>query len=621
MTSETVSAAPAAERPAHSRWPAILNFGLVLLIFFGITCRFYGLAWDDSRQLHPDERFLASTMARLNWPHGVGEYFDSSRSPLNPVNIKDVHYVYGQVPLLLGRVIYDLFHIQGDSPFMVYGRAISGFFDCLTILLTVLTGRRLLGTRAGLTAGALVALSALHIQQSHFYVVDTFAATFLALALWFTVRWLDTGRSLDAAGVGLAFGLALACKISAFLFGFALLPTAYFIWRRYGARRLLDGMAWSMVCLLVAFRVGHPMAFRGESGPLGIFDLRPETRFLKDLATQGLITNGTGNVPFNIQWIDRKPWLYAAENLAFWGYGLLFCAALAAGILLVVRGVRGRWVSPGMLVLTCFFAGVFLVQGAAFSKFTRYYVAVTGAGAIVASYALKEAAEKRRAGRWAAPVVLGGTAAWALAVTSIYEGEHTRIAATYWIRENVPPGTVVANETAWDEGLPLGWIPDRNGQGYNDGLEKLDLYAVENDDQSKRAKLLQTLNRSEWIFISSQREWASIPRWQARFPVMTEYYAALFDGRLGFRLEKEFHDYPRLGSLEFPDGGVEEALSVYDHPRVLLFRKTSAWSLPKARAILEAVPLPPQGQDWQPRHAGPVGPKPLPTPPAAVAAS
>jgi hypothetical protein len=178
---------------------------------------------------------------------------------------------------------------------------------------------------------------------------------------------------------------------------------------------------------------------------------------------------------------------------------------------------------------------------------------------------------------------------------------------------------VVANETAWDEGLPLGWIPDRNGQGYADGLEKLDLKAVENDDALKRQDLLDTLNRSEWIFVSSQREWASIPRWQARFPVMTEYYAALFDGRLGFRLEKEFHDYPRLWSLEFPDTGVEEALTVYDHPRVLLFRKSSSWSLENARAILEAVRLPSPGMDWQPRKAGPLGPKPLPTPPASIA--
>jgi hypothetical protein len=45
----------------------------------------------------------------------------------------------------------------------------------------------------------------------------------------------------------------------------------------------------------------------------------------------------------------------------------------------------------------------------------------------------------------------------------------------------------------------------------------------------------------------------------------------------------------RLDGIEFPDQGAEEAFSVYDHPRVRIFRKTEAWSPARARALLDQV--------------------------------
>ena len=58
-----------------------------------------------------------------------------------------------------------------------------------------------------------------------------------------------------------------------------------------------------------------------------------------------------------------------------------------------------------------------------------------------------------------------------------------------------------------------------------------------------------------------------------RFPLMTRFYQELFAGRLGFVRAKEFTSYPQLFGIELKDGGAEEAFSVYDHPRVLIFRR------------------------------------------------
>jgi YYY domain-containing protein len=83
--------------------------------------------------------------------------------------------------------------------------------------------------------------------------------------------------------------------------------------------------------------------------------------------------------------------------------------------------------------------------------------------------------------------------------------------------------------------------------------------------------------------------------------MLRAYYRALFDGRLGFELAADFSSYPSLGPLKFPDDRAEEVFTVYDHPRVLLFRKTSRFSPQRATQILlAAIPqTPPTIADWE----------------------
>jgi hypothetical protein len=46
-----------------------------------------------------------------------------------------------------------------------------------------------------------------------------------------------------------------------------------------------------------------------------------------------------------------------------------------------------------------------------------------------------------------------------------------------------------------------------------------------------------------------------------------------FEGRLGFDLVQVFHLLPQLGPLEINTQFAEEAFTVYDHPKVLIFQK------------------------------------------------
>ncbi|PQV63264.1 Dolichyl-phosphate-mannose-protein mannosyltransferase [Abditibacterium utsteinense] len=593
----------------HKKWgesPAPkerMNFASWLLLFcllIGIGCRFYGLNWDEGAQLHPDERFCVTVAAQLHFPSSISQFFDSRASPLNPANLKDTHYVYGQLPLFLLKIVARLRGTTDLGALFVVGRFLAALFDCLTIGLTFLIARRVFDFQKSLFCSALVACAALHIQQSHFFVTDPFAAFFVTASFWAGARLVQENRARDAIFCGAFFGAALACKISAALFAIALLGFLWAIARKNPARKTVFFAVCCLASAFVCFRIGNPMMFRGE---FGFFDVRIEPRYLSDLRMQSAITSGEIDVPFDVQWIGRAPLLFTLRNLGFWAYGWPILLSAGAGIWVLVRRPRGHLV----LVLAAVFALTMLgVQGTAFSKFTRYFLPMTPFCALLAAHFWRQIEAKHRVFQLGIPLVALSAAFWALCISSIYGRPHTRIVASRWIAQNLAPGTVVANETAWDEGLPLGNV------GVENRLRTLSLETFDPDSPLKTAQFSEKLDECEWIFLSSGRSWQNIPRWPQKWPATTEFYHALFDGRLGFQLEKRFDSFPRLGPWQFPDAGVEEALTVYDHPLVLLFHKTENYSAERTRQILSASA---NQQNWTPNQALHLDESTLPLPP------
>lgn len=165
-------------------------------------------------------------------------------------------------------------------------------------------------------------------------------------------------------------------------------------------------------------------------------------------------------------------------------------------------------------------------------------------------------------------------------------------------------GSAVANEGDWDDGLPLrvdGY--DAFGGIYSPGLN-FNMYTDDNSDKLKRFRSIY--DQTDYILISSNRQWGSLPRLPERFPMSTLHYRHLlgcpddrtlqwcysvaqpgmFHGDLGFDLVAVFQSDPSIGSLNINDQFAEEAFTVYDHPKVLVFRKTDAYNSEHARLIL-----------------------------------
>jgi YYY domain-containing protein len=586
-------------------------------LILGAFLRLSGLHWDASvhaepgrppvvqeQHLHPDERFLTMVTAALEWPPSWRDYLDTGRSALNPHNRGFAFFPYGTLPIFLTKAVADGLGHGGFDRLHIVGRVLSSLADLATVAVTFALGQYLYGSAVGVLAALLLALAALPIQQAHFFTSDTFAAAFVALALLRLARIAGEERVGlgDHLELGIALGAALACKASAALL---LFPAALAIWVRWfrfpGSGRSLVrfgswvaiGSATGLVAFLV-FRLLHPYAFQGP----GLLDVWPNGRWLANMREIGEMMAGLRDVPPGHQWTDRPPLWFPWWNMVTVGMGPALGLAAWGGWALagweLARREPRRWAHlvPWSWVLV-----VFLHQGTQWVKSIRYFLPIYPALALFAAYLIvwawrraaagaapsRRATWRRAAAGTLAVLVVGGTLAWAWAFTSIYRRPHSRVEASRWIYAHVPPGAALANEH-WDDGLPL-HVDGRNGSIYRH-LE-LPLYAEDGPD--KLEMVLRALDGADYVILSSNRLSDSIPRLPMRFPMGTLYYRYLFSGELGFDRVAEFTSYPTLFGVAVPDQWAEEAFSVYDHPRVQIFRKAPTWNLALARARLSQV--------------------------------
>ena len=170
-------------------------------------------------------------------------------------------------------------------------------------------------------------------------------------------------------------------------------------------------------------------------------------------------------------------------------------------------------------------------------------------------------------------------------------------------------GAAPVNESSWDDGLPLRMDGYDAYGGIYQGDLNLELYWDDNADKLNR--FLTNLDKGDYIFISSNRQWGTTNRVPARYPLTLRYYRELigcppdkdviwcyntaqpgdFQGNLGYDLVKVFESFPSIGGIRVNDQFADEAFTVYDHPKVLIFKKNESYNPAKVNAILSSVDL------------------------------
>ena len=404
--------------------------------------------------------------------------------------------------------------------------------------------------------------------------------------------------------------------------------------------RAFIGLAGAALAALIVFRLFQPYAALGPhfvSPALPKFDAsRGIVNMLFDVALSWAggvnpkfadnmtyiseLVSGRQDYPPGHQWTNRPAYIFPFQNMVLWGLGLpLGLAAWAGFAYALYRLVRYReW--QHLLIVT--WVGVtFAYTGQQWVKTLRYFLQIYPFLALLAAWGLVALWDRVMTDRQPTTddggrrslvvglaarasvvvitlVVIGYTLFWATAFATIYTRPVSRVAASHWIFENVPRGATLANEH-WDDPLPLR-VGGRDPFGGMYRGVMMNWY--DEDTPEKRAQAIEWIDQADYIILSSNRLYGSIPRLPMRYPLTTKYYEWLFDGTLGFDKVAQFTSRPQLFGIEINDDDAEEAFTVYDHPKVLIFKKSSRYSRAHIEQLFDSVDLSEVYRFW-PREA------------------
>jgi len=552
----------------------------------GAIFRLYNVDWDQGYHLHPDERAIVSTADDIAMPKTVTEFF-SSTSPLNPH-----FFAYGSLPFYLVKLVGQ--NLSGINPDFAHyallnipGRFISAISDLITIFLIFLLGRKLFGKNAGLLAAFFYAASVLPIQLSHFYAVDTLLTMWITATLYLLIVFYEHPTTKHAFLIGLYFGFALATKISALVLvvgiGTSLAADFFFLVAKQPHKPkhwlphvpaflkhliIYGGIIALTTCIIFALLE-----------PYALIDFQD---FWTQTEQQSAMTKDAFTFPYTLQFVGKIPYVYELKNLFLYGLGPLLGLLAILGIGYVtytslIKERQNKWAQE--IILLTFFFTYFAIVGHFAIGFMRYmmplYPLLTIFAAVLSLRIFAAFAVEGKLKYILYAYFIIATLVWPVSFLHIYSQSNTRVTATEWIHHNIPSGNTIAIEH-WDDRLPL------SGENYYN-LEELPLY--DPDTAVKWQGIRETLGRADYLIIASNRlyvplqkltDCANLPLGRC-YPETALYYRKLFSNQLGFQKVAEFSSYPTLPFFNIPlnDQGADENFTVFDHPKIMIFKKTA----------------------------------------------
>ena len=517
---------------------------MAIIVLLGLILRIYGVNWDQGFHLHPDERMLIMVADRIHFFKNLNPDF----------------FNYGSLPIYLLKGMSQLIdfifktNLSNYQGMLITGRALSIIFDLVTICLIYKIGQLLFKKdKISLLSSLLYAVAFFPIQNSHFFVVDVFLTTFTTLLIYLLLlphqsRYQSTNYPLL---IGITFAAMMATKFTAIIF----IPIIWLTIIIKSKQKLLSFLTFHL-SLLIFYFLFMPYSFLNFQ------------KFVSDIKQQLAMSSNPYIFPYTLQYVGTIPYLYFLKNIFLWGLGPIISTLTVTGLIylsLSSSDLIGRSRNKAKIILFfIFYLFYFLIIGRSAVKFMRYMLPLYPLFALLAGYGLYQLYKRNKL---LAYTIITGLLMWTFMFLNIYSVPHTRIAASDWIIKNIPEGSTLAVEH-WDDRIPL-----YGGENYN--FEELTLYD-QPDNENKWRIINEKLKKTDYIIIASNRLYVPLQKltdckkYKVCYQKTAEYYKKLFNNQLPFKKVAEFSVYPKL---KIRDDVADESFTVYDHPKILIFKK------------------------------------------------
>ncbi len=543
---------------------------LLSILLLGVFLRFFNLTWGGQYHFHPDENNIAHSIVNISHSRYLDPRF----------------YAYGQFSSYLAYfsafTYNSIWHLRpfrtiSFSQAIFFLRFWSALSSSIVVYLIYLIGKNFLSFSYpfSLAPPLMVAVTPGLIQAAHFGTTESLLTFFFTAITYYSLKYLKGGQKKNLILTGILGGLSIGTKISGTIFMIipltvgAIQPIV-----SVNNRRNLFSKVKSMGMQIFIVTV-TAIVLAILSSPYLILNHRESFRILK---YETNIAQGRIPIFYTRQFEHTTPYFFQIKKIFPYALGWPLFILGAFGFLLITASLVKNFLKKGRVknkldmgywVLEIGFLVYFLYNGQLFAKWTRFMTPTLPFFALFAAYGLKKI-NHRLSQRAIPPSILYTLYSILLLLSilpgiiffsSVYAQPDIRLIASQWIYQNIPENSIILSEGGNVVNIPIANPPNTTKHFK---IINFDFYNLDSNPQLVK-QLTANLTKANYILIPSRRIFADQGRLEKQFPTSARYYQLLFSKRLGFQ---EIKNFSRLN-----DEDAEETWTVFDHPKIRVFKK------------------------------------------------
>lgn len=506
----------------------LFNLGL---FFFTLLTRFIKLDWGNGFFFHPDENNMARSISSMS------------------VDLNPHFFAYGQFPLYLVYFTLKFLKISLTFENSVYLlRFFSALFSCIAIYVFYRLSRFVLSKNNAKIFALLLIFSPGLIQLAKFGTTESLLILTFALSIYISLLFYQTKKNIYILFSAMVSAIAIATKISSLVFLSCFILTIFFSFP------IKKSFILTFLYLIITFSL---VPIFSPYNIIKFSDFRSASIYETSVAT------GKLDVFYTRQFKQAPAYIFQLFKVLPFALGLpVFILAFVS--LIAFKPKKNQKIHLLIIFLPCLL--YFSYFGYIYVKWFRFLSPVFFTPILLVAIYLSHLHSSLLKYCLVILAIIPG-----IMFLSVYLHPDIRLTASNWINSHLDSQSVILSEAGNVVDIPL----FSSHQTINFNFYNLD------QDPQLQAQLPQHISQADYIIIPSRRIFKN--QNNPSFPYSQKYYQSLFNGQLGFSPLKTFSPLPEFLNHE----NAEETFTVFDHPTIRIYQKTSYYDLSYYDQILK----------------------------------